>query len=125
MKTLATLSLTAVVLAALPVASLSPPTMTIVRRASRSLKPAARSSRLRALPPSNGVPRQISKLTPGNVHRCVQDQLPGALFVEQREDAGRKLDATASSSTSLTTSRRKVISTAADEAWFYFKDGQL
>jgi hypothetical protein len=127
MKTLATLSLSAVVLAALPGC--------ILVATDHDHCPATKQQleAVRQVEPTEGAPTvrtvyhdQISKLTPGMSIDAFKTSFPAALFVEQREDSGRKLDAY---SIKLNEPYRvrgeNVISTARDEAWFYFKDGQF
>src|SRR5262245_46560854 len=68
---------------------------------------------------------QISKLTPGTTVEGFKGLFPQALFVEQQETAGHKLDAYSVKLAERYHIRgENVIQTSHDEAWFYFKDGQ-
>lgn len=68
---------------------------------------------------------QISKLAPGTSVEGFKSLFPQALFVEQRDDAGHKLDAySVKLSERYHVRGEDVIQTSHDEAWFYFKDGQ-
>src|SRR5204863_5960085 len=69
---------------------------------------------------------QLSKLAPGASVEAFKTAFPSALFVEQREDAGHKLDAYSVKLNERYHVRgENVIQTSHDEAWFYFRDGQF
>jgi hypothetical protein len=68
---------------------------------------------------------QLSKLTPGTSVEGFKSLFPQALFVEQHEEAGHKLDAySVKLSERYHVRGESVIQTSYDEAWFYFRDGQ-
>jgi hypothetical protein len=67
---------------------------------------------------------QLSKLTPGTSIETFKAAFPSALFVEQRDDAGHKLDAySVKLNERFRVRGENVIQMSHDEAWFYFKDG--
>jgi hypothetical protein len=69
---------------------------------------------------------QLSKLTPGTSIEAFKAAFPSALFVEQRDEDGHKLDAySVKLSERYRVRGENVIQTSHDEAWFYFRDGQF
>lgn len=69
---------------------------------------------------------QLARLSPGMSFDSFKAMFPDAVFVEQKEEAGHKLDAY-----SVKLEERyhvrgdNVILTSHDEAWFVFKDSQF
>jgi hypothetical protein len=124
-KTLATLTAAALGLATLPGC--------ILVATDRHYYPATKKDldSVRQVEPGGAAPSvrsdykdQLAKLTPGISVDAFKAQFPSAVFVEQKEDAGHKIDAYSVKLEERYHVRGEgVIQTSHDEAWFYFRDG--
>ena len=127
MKTLATFSLTALTLAALPGCILVATDRHYYPASKQELEACKQVDSADAAPTVRTVYHdEIAKLTPGMTIDAFKSSFTSALFVEQREDAGHKLDAySVKLNEPYHVRGQSIILTSHDEAWFYFKDGQF
>jgi hypothetical protein len=125
MKTLVTLAVATLGLAALPGCILVA-TDHCQRSPTQAELDAVRQVEVSSSAPSirTDYKEQLAKLTPGMSVDSFRAILPGALFVEQKQDGASKLDAYSLKLEEPYHVRGvSVIMTAKDEAWFYFRDG--
>jgi hypothetical protein len=88
---------------------------------------------VRQVDPGQGPPTvrtvyadQVGKLMPGMPVDSFKALFPTAVFVEQKDETGHKLDAySVKLGEPYRVRGENCIQTSHDEAWFYFRDGQF